>query len=411
MISDYPALNDIWPFDEVTIPPQLAAMPMEAFFAGHVPDSMTAAAWQHVPDPEMAPRAGYALRLLRNKGRANLARWDSDRQIWVVTNHFPAPAEAEDCVVVELHGIVLGNVATPEALEARVKVLVARELGSLTTMRLGAMVLSISSIMMLFFSVRAGLESRAAEPFALIFSLAVGAGLTAGFLKTRAKAVAERGLGRVRDQFQFEYRSAPDQPLRLAHVNSVLRNLEGRREEAAVVIGFLLLLCFVYFVSPLMVVSVIISLVLVTLITGSPRALQGLSVAYDRAEQRLENALLSFRAGNDAMSAPILRRAKKQVLRDRIRRHGDVRDFVQKRHARMQLNQDLAFALAFIIIFGSYSLSIITGLQKLAPGLGSSLVSTSLFSVAPVIVLLSVTRSTAIMAKVVNRQLALLSPQ
>jgi hypothetical protein len=328
-----------------------------------------------------------------------------------VTKRFPDPTGKKDCVVIEMNGIVLGSVTTREALEARVKVLLTRELGSLTKMRLLAMVFSVSSIMMLFFSVRVGVESQAMEPFALIFALAAGAGMTSGFLKTRAKAVAERGLARIRDQFQFEYKASADQPLRLSHVNAVLRDLEGRREEAAVAIGFLLLLCFVYFVSPLMVVSVIVSLVLVVLITGSPRAQVGLAVAYDRAEQRLENALLSFRAGNDAMSTPALRRAKKQVLRDRIRRHDEVRSFVQKRQGQLQLNQDLAFALSFVIIFGTYSLTIVAGLQKLAPGLGSSLISTSLFSVAPVIVLLSVAKSTSVMAKVVNRQLALLSPR
>lgn len=409
MVSDYPAFSDIWPFREVTIPPQLAVLPLEVFFTDRAPDTVTAASWLRVTDPNMAPRAGYALRLTRDNGKGSLARWDTDAQVWVDVTYFPVPTSDWDCAIIELNGIVLGNVASTEDLEARVKVLLAKELSNMTTYRLTAMVFSLASIMTLFFSVRAGVESRAIEPFALIFGLAVCAGMTAGFLKTRAKASAERGLTRIRDQFQFEYRSTPDQPLRMAHVNGVLLEMEARREEAALVIGFLLLLCFVYFVSPLMVVSVIVSLILVTLITGSPKTQRGLAMAYDRAEQRLEHALLSFRAGNDAMSTPALRRAKKQVLRDRIRRHADVRTYVQHRQGRLQFNQDLAFALAFVIIFGSYALTILTGIQKLAPGLGSSLVNTSLFSVAPIIVLLSVARSTSAMAKVVNRQLSLLA--
>jgi hypothetical protein len=48
--------------------------------------------------------------------------------------------------------------------------------------------------------------------------------------------------------------------------------------------------------------------------------LRTLGLAYDRAETRLERTFLSFRASNDALAPPALRSAKKDVLRDRMRR-------------------------------------------------------------------------------------------
>lgn len=407
--GDIPTLAELWPFGEISVPPQLAALPLTAFFSDTPPGRITAATWRQVSDAGVAPRASYALRLRRRDGVIDLSRWLPHLDEWGPPRRVRAESRGGDgCVVIDLNGIVLGNVTTTEALESRVRALLQRELGAMTAFRLTAMVFSVLSIMLLYFSIRIGVEQRAAEPFVLVFALAFMSGLTGGFLKTRSKAAAERGLARVRQQFQHEFRQAENPALQLAHVNATMRELELKREEAAVIVGFLLLLCFVYFVSPLMIISVMVALVLVSLITGPSAALRGLGQAYDRAERRLEQAALSFRAGHDQMSAPALRSARKQVLRDRIRRHGEVRAVVQKRQGRRQLDQDLAQALAFVIIFGTYAIAVATGVQKLTPGLGNSLVSTSLFSVAPVIVLLSISRSTTVMAKVVNRRLAIL---
>jgi len=64
--------------------------------------------------------------------------------------------------------------------------------------------------------------------------------------------------------------------------------------------------------------------------------------------------------------------------------------------------------VAFLIIFSAYASPIAAGFQKMSITLKDSLVATSLFSVAPVIVLLSISKSTVAMAQIVNRQIAAL---
>lgn len=402
-------LAELWPYHEISISPQLAALPLEAYFSDAPPASVTAANWRRVSDPGLAPRASYALRLCAQNGTGNLARWAEDGRGWTVMRRFDWPSNGRDCIVIELDGIVLGTVGDAEALADRVKSLVGRELSAMTVSRLAAMAFSIMGVMLLYFSIRAGAEMHAAEPFVLIFSLAVVSGLTGAGLKARARSLLERGQLRVRQQFQYEYRSSSASDLRITDINATLRDLQTKREEAAVASGFLLLLCFVYFVAPIMVASVLFALIMVTLITGASPALKGLAMAYDRAEQRFEYAALSYRASNDDLSTPALRDAKKQVLRDRSRRHNEVRDRVQSQQGRKQLNQDLGQAVAFLVIFGTYAMAIASGLQKPAPGIGDSLVVTSLFSVAPIIVLISISKSTTAMALVVNRRFALLA--
>jgi hypothetical protein len=216
-------------------------------------------------------------------------------------------------------------------------------------------------------------------------------------------------MARMREQFQFEYRPAEHQPLTLKTLTSQLTDHDRRREEEAVLFGFLLLLCFVYFISPLVVIGVIVAVIIVTLMTGDIKALQVLGRAFDRTETRLEHSFLSFRAGNDALTPPGLRQAKKQVLRDRIRRYVAMLGNVRESQRKFRLSQDMSMAVAFVIIFSSYAFPIAAGFQKLSISLSDSLVSTSLFSVAPVIILLSISKTAVALAQVLNRRLLELS--
>ena len=100
--------------------------------------------------------------------------------------------------------------------------------------------------------------------------------------------------------------------------------------------------------------------------------------------------------------------AKKEVMRDRLRRYGDMLGRVRQGQAKARLNGDLAIAVAFVIIFSAYAFPIAAGIRTLAASAADSLVTTSLFRVAPVIILLSISKSTVALAQVLNRRLALL---
>jgi hypothetical protein len=66
-------------------------------------------------------------------------------------------------------------------------------------------------------------------------------------------------------------------------------------------------------------------------------------------------------------------------------------------------------AVALVIIFSAYAFPIAAGFQTLSIAKHDSLVETSLFSVAPVIILLSISKTTVALAQVANRRLAKLS--
>lgn len=405
----YPILGDLWPYVEAAAPPELAQLPVDVFFTDPRGSSITAAQWTLDQDPENAPRASYALRLRRANGRGELARWDPVRGRWNPVARFEVPDPDAGCSIIELRGILLSNVTTPEALGQRLRGLLKAELAEMKVYRLSSKVLSVMSIVTLFYAVRAGVESNAVEPFALVFALAVGIGMLAVGLRVRVRTLSDTGMTRLREQFQFEYRAADHQPLTLKTLTNQLTDYDRRREEEAVLFGFLLLLCFVYFISPLVVVGVIVSVIIVTLMTGDLRGLRVLAAAFDRSETRLEHSFLSFRAGNDALTPPGLRRAKKQVLRDRIRRYVSMLGTVRENQRKFRLSQDMSMAVAFVIIFSSYAFPIAAGFQKLSISLSDSLVSTSLFSVAPVIILLSISKTAVALAQVLNRRLTELS--
>lgn len=405
----YPILGDIWPFAEAAAPPELASLPLDVFFGNPDNSSITAAQWTLVDDPASAPRAGYALRLSRRDGQGALARWDAASGTWKTTTRFPVPDQDSACSVIELKGILLSNVSSTAALSDRLAVLLHEDRRQMKMYRLLSKVFSVLSIIVLFFSVRSGVETQAVEPFALIFAIAFGIGLIAVGLRTRCKTLSEEGLIRAREQFQFEYRAADHAPLTVRNLIGVLKEDDRNREEEAVIFGFLLLLCFVYFISPLVVVGVIVALIIVTLMMGDRGMLRVLGIAFDRSETRLEQSFLSFRASNDALAPPALRLAKKEVLRDRIRRYADMQAKVRETQSRFRLTQDIGMGIAFMIIFSSYAFPIAAGFQKLSISVSDSLVSTSLFSVAPVVVLLSISKSTVALAQIANRRLAALS--
>lgn len=287
--------------------------------------------------------------------------------------------------------------------------LLKAELAEMKVYRFASKVLSVMSIITLFYAVRSGVESNAVEPFALVFAIAVGIGLLAVGLRARVKTLSDVGMVRLREQFQFEYKAAEHKPLTLKTLTIQLSDYDRRREEEAVLFGFLLLLCFVYFISPLVVIGVIVAVIIVTLMSGDIRNLRVLSVAFDRSETRLEQSFLSFRAGNDALTPPGLRAAKRQVLRDRLRRYGAMLGNVRDGQRKFRLSQDMSMAVAFVIIFSSYAFPIAAGFQKLSISLSDSLVSTSLFSVAPVIILLSISKTAVALSQVLNRRLLELS--
>ncbi|MHA6261776.1 hypothetical protein ACXYMO_01125 [Arenibacterium sp. CAU 1754] len=409
MTAIYPILSDIWPYSEAAVPPELASLPVDFFFTDPKGSGVTAAQWVTPVDPAAAPRASYALRVSRAGGRGELARWDPTRGDWTRVKTFPVPDDDPACAIIELHGILLGNVQDVDMLAARLKHLLSSELTEMKAYRITSKVLSVMSVIILFFAVRSGVESAAIEPFALIFAIAFGVGLIAVGLRTRCKLLSDQGLARLREQFQFEYRKDLHAPLSLNHLSNLVKEHDRKREEEAVIFGFLLLMCFVYFISPLVVIGVVVALIVVTLITGDPGMLRILGVAYDRSETRLEQSFLSFRAANDALAPPALRTAKKQVLRDRIRRYADMMGRVRDTQGRFRLTQDIAVAVAFLIIFSAYAFPIAAGLQKLAVSKADSLVTTSLFRVAPVIILLSISKSTVALAQIVNRKIVALS--
>ncbi len=404
----YPILGDLWPYTEAAAPPELAGLPLDVFFTDPKKSSISAAQWMRIKDKDAAPRSSYALRLLRNAGKGELSRWNSGTGHWEPFAHFDLPDQRKGCSIIELKGILLGNVKTPEALAERLRALLQSEMREMKIYRLTSKVLAIASIVTLFYSVRSGVESNAIEPFALIFSLAVGIGLIAVGLRARCRTISEMGMIRLREQFQFEYRAADHAPLSVNNVATLLKEHDLKREEEAVVFGFLLLLVFVYFISPLVVVAVVAALIIVTLMTGDLKTLRILASAFERSETRLEQSFLSFRAGDDTLSPPALRDAKKQVLRDRIRRYGDMLGKVRETQGKVRLTQDIGLTIAFLIIFSAYAFPIAAGFQKMSITLKDSLVATSLFSVAPVIVLLSISKSTVAMAQIVNRQIAAL---
>jgi hypothetical protein len=405
MAVTYPILGDVWPFSEAAAPPELAALRLDVFFTDPKKSSIRAAQWMRLKTPLVAPRASYALRVSRKAGRGELARWNPGTGVWDAVAQFLVPDDKEGCSIIELKGIVLGGVSDVETLSVRLRALLQSELTEMKIYRLTSKVLSVMSIIILFYSVRSGVESNAIEPFALIFALAFGVGLIAVGLRARCRTISELGMTRMREQFQFEYRAADHAPLGVHNVTAILKEYDLKREEDAVVFGFLLLLCFVYFISPLVVVAVIVALIIVTLMTGDLKSLRMLGMAFDRTETRLEQSFLSFRAGDDNLAPPALRHAKKQVLRDRVRRYSDMLGKVRETQARVRLTQDIGMAVAFIIIFSAYAFPIAAGFQKLSIGLKDSLIATSLFSVAPVIVLLSIAKSTVAMSQIVNRHL------
>lgn len=407
----YPILGDIWPYTEAAVAPELGSLPVDVFFTDPKGSSIRAAQWVPDVDPMAAPRCSYALRLRRVDGQGELARWVTATGEWLPVATFPVPDSGSACSIIELKGIVLGNVQTVDALAARLKSLLQSELSEMKVYRLTSKVLSVAAIITLFFAVRAGVESNAVEPFALIFAIAVGIGLIAVGLRVRCKVLSEAGLTRVREQFQFEFRPNDHAPLTLTlnNVTNILKDHDRKREEEAVIFGFLLLLCFVYFISPLVVIGVIVALIIVTLMTGDPGTLRILGIAYDRSETRLEQSFLSFRAADDVLSPPALRDAKKQVLRDRIRRYGDMLGKVRSTQAKVRMSQDIGMGVAFLVIFSAYAFPIAAGYQKLSVSTADSLVVTSLFSVAPVIILLSISKSTVALAQIVNRKIVALS--
>ncbi|MBE1281908.1 MAG: hypothetical protein GJ676_01225 [Rhodobacteraceae bacterium] len=405
----YPILGDIWPYREAAAPPELASLPVDVFFTDPKGSSITAAQWSVDQDPANAPRASYALRLWQDKGQGELARWDPIRGVWMPVSRFPVPDQRRACSIIELRGILLSNVETPEALGVRLRNLLQSEMSEMKVYRLTAKVLAVMSIIILFYAVRSGVESNAVEPFALVFSLAVCVGMIAVGLRARVKTLSDVGLTRMREQFQFEYRASEHKPLTLKTMTTILQDHDRKREEEAVLFGFLLLLCFVYFISPLVVIGVIVSVIIVTLMTGDLMALRVLNAAFDRSESRLEQSFLSYRAGNDDMSPPALREAKKEVLKDRLRRYVAMLGTVREKQGKFRLSQDISMAVAFVIIFSSYAFPIAAGFQKLSISMSDSLVATSLFSVAPVIVLLSISKSSVALAQILNRRLMALT--
>ena len=92
-----------------------------------------------------------------------------------------------------------------------------------------------------------------------------------------------------------------------------------------------------------------------------------------------------------------------------MRRYGDMMTRVRESQGRYRLTNDIAVGVSFLVIFSAYAFPIAAGLQRLSVTTADSLVNTSMFRVAPVIILLSISKSTVALAQILNRKLAALA--
>ncbi len=401
-----PTLDELWPFEQVAVPSELSGVRVDRFFATLKSTMHNSIRVTEVTSEDVAPIAAYAIKLSSTKNGLVRSVWSAKAGAWVDAIDYKVDVSLKERIfVIEFNGVLLGNVTTPEELSVRVHLLFQKTLATVGVMRLFSRLLAVFSIMMLFYAIRIGVEASAIEPFAVIFAAAFSVSMAAVYMRQRCRSLIDTSTNLLQEQFLFEYNASSHSSLKVSDISKLMKGIDRTQEEKSVVFGFCLLLTFVYFISPLIVVAAIVSLFLGVLLIGSENSSQHRDMARRRAVLRLENAVLSFRTGNDLFAPPILRSAKKSVLRDRLKRFEKINSALKRHELGSELRVDLAHSVALIAIVGAYVLPLAVGVQQSASNLASSFETVSLFSVAPVIVLISISKATVATSIVTCRKI------
>lgn len=402
-----PTFDEIWPFRQVAVPSELSGVQVDRFLSSLNANSTRSTRVTEVATVQAAPTASYAMQVAGKGGRLSGAVWSVVSDRWVNVFECATPNALDGRVfVIEFTGVLLGNVATPNELSFRIRLLLQKELNFMGAVRLFARLIAVFAIMTLFYAIRTGVEASAIEPFVIIFAAAFSVAMAAVYLRQKGRSMLNNSMTQLQEQFLFEYDVSRHSDLNISQVSDVMVGIDRSQEERAVVFGFCLLLSFVYFISPLIVIGALVALFLGILTLGSGNLRLHYISARNRSEKRLENAMLSYRAGNDQFSPIRLRRAKKDVLRDRLKRFEKVSAELSRHDVGAVMRVDIAHAFALLAIVGAYALPLAAGIEQSASNLANSFETVSLFSVAPVIVLISISKSTVATAKVVSRKLA-----
>ena len=397
-------LGALWPFTEIDAPPGLASVPMESFWDENIDLPSDVALVTSGVTPGRVPRAAYALMLQRQGAVGTISRWISSRSSWKRCATTPVPEGPDACTVLELNHILLGNIESEEALKQRVRTLLDADLRIIRIARITAMLLSVCATILLFVSIQVGLEMRSMEAFLLLFGLSAGAGLTTARIRVMARSVADHALSCVKAQFHFEDSlSQRKTTLRAACLAETLREHDQRNEVITVLGAFTLFLGFAYFIAPPLVIAAVFVVILSSIILGSGAALFGIGKALERAEIRVAYALMVFRGSSNTRFVPeALRNARRQILRDRLHRFVQLRAKASRRIGVAKLRNDIAYAASFIVIIGAYSLwNTVRGSAAATPGAQTGVDIVSIVEMAPIIVLISLSRTSHKVAELV----------
>lgn len=397
-------LEDIWPFKEISVPGGIGAFDIERFCN---PGETEAALWRIAEVDFGAPLSTYAIRLRFQGDRVDVAIWNNTNASWSKPKMYRNEKGGAFCsartVVIEFKTILTGGIGTAAELKARVGVLARSERRLLGLLRFSSRLFAILAIVVLFLAIRHGVENEAPEVFAAIFLLAVSTGGLSVLMRETGTAVANSFLQRMEQQAAAEQRMRGGEQVSRQLVRQTIRAVDGAQQDQAAIFGFLLLCLLVYFISPLVVLGVLIGMVAAVLLLLGDGGSDEMIYARSRSIQRLENALLSWRATLDRWSPIKLRRAKILVLRSALNRYRTVETEFRSRQTRASVRTSCAKGVAFVGVLGAFAFSIVTDDSVRVGSIGDTLAATSLFSVAPVVVLISASKATAAVAQILVR--------
>ncbi len=400
-----PKLGAVWPFAEFSVPASLAQAPLGHFFstASHLPAEV--ALVTQTEDPRAAPSASYALQIITNGGRLVVSRWNPQTGTWQRTFSRNFDGDQPDAIcVLEFKQVYLADPAEP--LASKMRRLMRGDIMRMDIGRFSSKLFALAAVVILFFAIREGAEVRAYGPFLVILGLAVLAALTATSLRNGSRALCEACLARAVEQIRFERNWQKSPVFTEKDAMETFRKFDQRREDEAAVFGFLLLLCIVYFISPLVVIGVLVALVLGVLILTRPDAAVAAKRAQRSAEHDVSASVLALRAGEDPFSPPSLRRARRHVLHTELQRATATEQAAHQLSTAHDQSSDLSAAVILAVILGTYALPIAAGYEVSAVSHANSLVSLSLFTVAPIVVLISICKSTMRLAHTAKRYLS-----
>lgn len=397
-----PVIRDIWPFTEIVPTPELSLTRVDDLLdpvGGALVSSSIVR--REMSSPTLAPQAAYAIRLHRSDGLVRISRWSTEHQDWdEVSSWSTSKAKPPQCVVLELSGVLLGNVTTIDRLRERMSELLAKDFSRMSYCLFASMAASFLSIALFFFGIRAGAEAQNMAVFILLIGMAACAGVIRAFLGSQSRILSEHAQSRMRKQFLFESQDSKVD-LKLSQLTEIVTTLELQRQDTALSVGLLLLLILAYFIAPLVILGVMIAVVLTSVLMSRAASLESLHKAQDRAAERLKYAMLSLYAVFDPFTPKKLLLAKRQVLSDRAYRYAMVTRKSDSAVVRATIYRSLAQALAFLLIFGAYGIS--TYMNPTKRTLIDPLINGSLLSVAPFIVLFSISQSTIAAGRMIHR--------